>query len=136
MAATPYNPYRTSADLVLGVLAKLGILSPGQRVNPEDFELVNNNLDSLFRKLGALELVYVADPSNIPGEWFSDLVLIIAGETADDFVATGAELAAFIDRGLGGSVNGSPVLGGSAAKSLKIMLRLRPTGQPLPTLSF
>jgi hypothetical protein len=133
----PSQPYRTSADLVLGALSKLQILSPGQRVNPEDFETINQNLDSLFRKLAALELVYVADPANIPAEWFADLVLIVAGESADDFGATGAELDAFINRGLGGSPGGStPVLGGSAAKSLKIMLRGRPTGEPQRTLSY
>jgi hypothetical protein len=130
-----YNPYRTSSDLVLGVLGKLGILSPGQSVSPEDFATISNNLDSLFRKLGALEIVYVADPNNIPGEWFMDLILIVTGEVAEDFGATDAELDRMINRGLGGS-GAVPVGAGAAAQSLKVMLRGRPTGEPLRTESF
>lgn len=130
-----YNPYRTSSDLVLGALGKLGVFSPGQPVSPEDFATISNNLDSLFRKLGALEIVYVADPNNIPGEWFADLVLIVAGESADDFGAVGQELDTMINRGLGGS-GAVPVGAGAAAQSLKVMLRGRPTGEPLRTESF
>lgn len=130
-----YNPYRTSSDLVLGALGKLGVFSPGQSVSPEDFSTISNNLDSLFRKLGALEIVYVSDPNNIPGEWFADLVLIVAGESADDFGAVGQELDTMINRGLGGS-GAVPVGAGAAAQSLKVMLRGRPTGEPLRTESF
>lgn len=130
-----YNPFRTSSDLVLGALGKLGVFSPGQSVSPEDFATISNNLDSIFRKLGALEIVYVADPNNIPGEWFSDLVLIVAGESADDFGAVGQELDTLINRGLGGS-GAVPLGAGTAAQSLKIMLRGRPTGEPLRTESF
>lgn len=132
---TVYNPYRTSSDLVLAALGKLGVLSPGQAVSAEDFATINNNLDSLFRKLGGLEIVYVADPNNIPGEWFADLVLIVAGESADDFGAVGQELDTMINRGLGGS-GAVPVGAGAAAQSLKVMTRLRPTGEPLRTDSF
>lgn len=130
-----YQPFRTSADLVLAALSKLGVVGAGQSVSPEDFEQISTNLDSIFRKLGALEIVYVADPNNIPGEWFSDLVLIVAGESADDFGATGQELDMFINRGLGGS-GAIPVGAGAAAQSLKIQLRARPTGEPLRTESF
>lgn len=132
---TTYNPFRTSSDLVLGALSKLGVFSPGQAVSPEDFSTISNNLDSIFRKLGALEIVYVADPNNIPGEWFMDLVLIVAGESADDFGAVGQELDTMINRGLGGS-GAVPVGAGAAAQSLKIMGRGRPTGEPLRTESF
>lgn len=130
-----YNPFRTSSDLVLGVLGKLGIFSPGQSVSPEDFATISNNLDSIFRKLAGNEIVYVADPNNIPGEWFMDLILIVTGEMAEDFGAVGQELDTFINRGLGGS-GAVPVGAGAAAQSLKIMLRGRPTGEPLRTESF
>lgn len=130
-----YNPFRTSSDLVLGVLGKVGVLSPGQAVSPEDFATVNNNLDSIFRKLAGNEIVYVADPNNIPGEWFMDLVLIVTGEVAEDFGAVDAELDRMINRGLGGS--GAVSVGaGAAAQSLKIQTRGRPTGEPLRTDSF
>jgi hypothetical protein len=130
-----YNPYRTSSDLVLGALSELGVTGAGQSVSPEDFETISGNLDSLFRKLAALEIVYVADPNNIPGEWFMDLVLIVAGENASGFGAVGQELDTFINRGLGGSGQ-VPVGAGAAAQSLKIILLGRPTGEPLRTHSF
>lgn len=130
-----YNPYRTSSDLVLEVLSELGIFSPGQNVSPEDFSTVERNLDSIFRKLGANEIVYVADPNNIPGEWFMDLVLIVAGECASRMGATQQEAGDYINRGLGG-FGSVPVGAGAAAQSLKIQLRGRPTYEPLRTDSF
>lgn len=130
-----YNPYRTSADLVLSVLDELGVTSVGQGVSPEDFDEVNKDLDSIFRKLAGNEIAYVADPNSIPGEWFMDLVLIVAGEKASRFGASGQELDTFINRGLGGSGQ-VPVGAGAAAQSLKVMLRGRPTGEPLRTCSF
>lgn len=115
------NPFLTYSDLILEALANLGVLAAGQTVAPEDFNYVQSRLDSIFRKLGALEIVYVADPSNIPGEWFLDLVAIVAGEVAQKF-GGGPE---FIKLGLG-----VPPGSGAAAQSLKIMLRGRPTGEP------
>lgn len=130
-----YNPFRTSSDLVLGALGELGITGAGQSVSPEDFAEINNDIDGIFRKLAGLEIVYVGDPNNIPGEWFMDLVLIVAGEKASRFGAVGQELDTFINRGLGGS-GAVPVGAGSAVQSLKIIQRGRPTGEPLRTESF
>jgi hypothetical protein len=130
-----YNPFRTSSDLVLGALEELGVLSPGQPISPEDFSTVNNKLDSILRKLAGNEIVYVADPNNIPGEWFSDLVLIVAGECARAMGSSGEEAGEYINRGLGGWGQ-VPVGAGAAAQSLKVMLRGRPTGEPLRTDSF
>jgi hypothetical protein len=79
----PINaPFRSSSDLVLEALKNLGVLSAGNPVDPEDFSWVNEKLDSIYRKLAGLEIVYVADPNNIPGAWFSDLADIVAGECA------------------------------------------------------
>lgn len=129
MVATPIvsQPYRTSSDLILEVLANLGVLAAGQTVAPEDFAYVETRLDSIFRKLAALEIVYAADPNNIPGEWFIDLAAIVAGECAVKFGA-GPE---FVAAGLG-----VPPGSGAAAQSLKIMLRGRPTGEPLRVVCF
>jgi hypothetical protein len=121
------EPFRTSSDLVLKALSNLGVIAAGQTVSPEDFSTVSNQLDSIFRMLGALELVYVADPNNIPGEWFLPLADIVAGVVSTDFGA-GPE---FVKRGLG-----APPLSGLAAMSLKIILRGRPTGEPQRTESF
>jgi hypothetical protein len=128
------QPYRTSTDLVAKVLSILGVVAAGQTVEVEDFETVSQNLDSIFRKLSALELVYVADPNNIPGEWFSDLADIVAGEVCTDFGSSAEDTMRFKAAGLGGGA--IPILSGTAAQSIKIMSRGRPTYEILATESF
>jgi len=86
------SPYRTSSDLVLEALSNLGVLAAGQPVDVEDFNWVNEKLDSIYRKLAGLEICYVPDPNNIPGAWFSDLADIVAGECASKFGLVGQEL--------------------------------------------
>ena len=127
--AKAYQPYRTSEDLVLRVLRKLGVLASGQTVAPEDFSLVADELDSIFRTLAGLELVYVADPTQLPGEWFGDLASIVAGELAADFGASDATTLKQL--GLG-----APAGSGAAALSLKVMTRGRPTYETMRTESF
>lgn len=129
MAST--SPFRTSNDLILEALANIGVLAAGQTVSPEDFNYVNEKLDSIFRKLAALEICDVPDESNIPGEWFSDLADIVAGECVTKF---GGDMN-LINRGIGGWGN-VPVGAGTAAQSLKIINRGRPTGEPLQTESY
>jgi hypothetical protein len=132
----PINaPFRSSSDLVLEALKNLGVLSAGNPVDPEDFSWVNEKLDSIYRKLAGLEIVYVADPNNIPGAWFSDLADIVAGECASKFGIGGQELMDKMNKGLGGS-GGVEIGAGTAAKSLKIMLRGRPTYEPLRFVNY
>lgn len=128
------SPYRTQADLINEALANLGVLSAGQPTDPEDYNYVQEKLDAIVRKLAGLEIVFVPDVNNIPGAWFSDLADIVAGETATKFGMTGQALADLMNKGLGGAVGPAgpvPVGGGSAAKSLKQMMRGRPTGEVL-----
>lgn len=121
--------YRTSTDLVARTLANLGVLAAGQSIDPEDAALVEMELDSLFRKLNALEIVYVSDPLNIPGSWFSDLADIVAGECATKFGAIDPQqYTLLVSRGLG-----NPPGAGIAALSLKQMTRGRPTYEVLQT---
>lgn len=127
----PSTPYYTATDLVTEALANLGVLAAGQTIAPEDFNYVNDRLDAIFRKLGALEIVYVADPSNIPGEFFLDLAAIVAGECATKFGASADFIGPLISAGLG-----SPPGSGTAAISLKIMNRGRPTYEAQRTDSF
>jgi hypothetical protein len=131
----PTQPFRTSADLVQRVLSNLGVVTAGQPVEVEDSDTVSQQLDSIFRKLAALELVYIADANNIPGEWFSDVADIVTGEVATSFGASTEDYVKLVTRGLGGA-GGVPVLAGTAAQSLKLMLRGRPTYEPLRTESF
>ncbi len=127
--------FRTSQDLVNEALANLGVLAAGQAVDPEDFNYVNGKLDSILRKIAALEIAYVPDPQNIPGEWFSDLADIVAGECCTKFGATDSDYVKLINKGLGG-VQGVDVGMGAAAKSLRHMNRGRPSGETLRPLFF
>lgn len=129
------SPYRSSADLVSEALANLGVLAAGQPIDPEDFNWVNEKLDSIYRKLAGLEVVYVADADNIPGAWFSDLADIVAGECASKFGIAGDEYVKLVNKGLGGAA-GVEIGAGTAAKSLKIMNRGRPTYEVLRMQNF
>jgi hypothetical protein len=129
------SPFRSSADLVTEALASLGVLAAGQPIDPEDFNWVNEKLDSIFRKLGGLEVVYVADADNIPGAWFADLADIVAGECASKFGLVGQEFIDKVNKGLGGAA-GVEIGAGTAAKSLKIMNRGSPTYEPLRIMNF
>lgn len=129
------SPFRTSNDLVTEALANMGVLAAGQEISTEDFNYVNEKLDSIFRKLGALEICYVPDPANIPGAWFADLADIVAGDCCTKFAITGVDYVTLVNRGLGGAA-GVAVGAGTAAQSLKIMTRGRPTYEPLQTESF
>lgn len=128
------QPFRTSDDLVLEVLSNLGVFSPGQTVAPEDFSYVEGKLDSIFRMLGGAEVVYVADPDNIPAEWFQPLADIVTGECAKKFGSSGQELGEFMALGMGGGT--VPYLAGRAVMALKIINRGRPTGEQQRTESF
>jgi hypothetical protein len=132
---TPNSPYRTSSDLVLQVLANAGVLAIGQNVDPEDFSNVNNQLDSIIRKLAALEIVYVADINNIPGAWFSDLADIVTGECASSLGIVADEYVKLVNQGLGGAPP-VPIGAGTAAQSLKIMNRGKPTYEALRFVNY
>jgi hypothetical protein len=124
MAAT--SPFRSADEVVLAVLKRTNVLAVGQPVDPEDYALVNDNLEAIYRKIAALEIVYVSDRDNIPAEWFSDLVDIIAGECGSDLGISGQDLSDLVAKGLGG-LGGIDVGAGAAAKSLKMICRGRPT---------
>ena len=129
------SPFRSSTDLVTEALANLGVLSAGNPVDPEDFNWVNEKLDSIFRKLSGLEICYVPDPSNIPGAFFSDLADIVAGECASKFGLVGQEFIDKVNKGLGGAGN-VQIGAGTAAQSLKIMSRGKPTYEPLRFVNY
>lgn len=123
--------YRTSADLAMQALGELGVLAPGQSIDVEDSSLITNNLDSIFRKLAALEICYVPDPNNIPGEWFFSLAKIVASQCAQLFGVGMEDYQKLTQEGLG-----NPPGTGAAAKALKEMRRGRPTYEPLRVSYF
>jgi hypothetical protein len=124
--------FRSSADLITEVLARLGVLAVGQAQDPEDTAYVNALLDSTFRMLAGLEICFVSDPGSIPGEWFSALADIVAGECATKFGSSPDDFRKLKLAGLGlpppdGQGHGS----GAAARSLKAITRGRPTYERL-----
>lgn len=125
--------YRTVNDLISEVLANLGVLSSGQPVDPEDYNYVFSAYDGILRKLAGLEIVTLSsfDTTSIPGAWFMDLASIIAGEVSRKFGYSGQDAAEKMNAGLGGGSPDVPVGSGSAAQSLKQMMRLKPTQEPL-----
>ena len=127
--------YYTSKDLVREALWNLGVISASQTEAPEDYNYVAQRLNAIFRKLGALEIVYIADGGNIPAEWFLDLAAIVAGEVATKFGSGDDYISTLVNGGLGGW-GPVPIGAGTAARSLKIMTRGRPTGEPQRTDSF
>jgi hypothetical protein len=118
--------YRSSTDLITEALARLGVLAVGQAQDPEDTAYVNALLDSTFRMLAGLEICFVADPGNIPGEWFSPLADIIAGECATKFGSSPDDYAKLVKQGLG-----QPKGSGAGAMALKAITRGRYTGERL-----
>ena len=118
--------FRTSADLITESLANLGVLAPGQAQDPDDTAYVSEKLDSILRMLADLEIVYIPDANNIPGQWFSPLADIVASECAMKFGSSPDDFAKLTKKGLG-----EPLGTGAAAMALKAMTRGRPTYEPL-----
>lgn len=125
------GPFRTQNDLITRVLDIVGVLSVGQPIDPEDYAKVANNLDTWARKLAADEIVTIPDVNAIPSVVFEDVAAIMAGLVAPSFGITGQDLADLVGNGLGGNPSGAQPGSGTAAKSLKLMLRARPTYEVL-----
>lgn len=126
--------YRTRQDLVLEALANLGVLSPGQPTDADDYSYVDEKLDSIMRLLAGLAIVYVPDLSQIPGVYFSPLADIVAGECCTKFGVTADDFITLTNKGLGGATGpmGAVQLGaGTGAMALKALTRGRPTGEVL-----
>lgn len=130
------GPFRTQNDLITRVLDIVGVLSVGQSIDPEDYAKVANNLDTWARKLAADEIVTIPDVNAIPSVVFEDVAAIMAGLVAPSFGITGQDLADLVGNGLGGNPSGAQPGSGTAAKSLKLMLRARPTYEVLRSEFF
>jgi hypothetical protein len=118
--------FRSQADLITETLARLGVLAVGQSQDPEDTAYVAALLDSTFRMLAGLEIVFVPDQNNIPGEWFSALADIVAGECATKFGSSPDDYAKLVKQGLG-----QPKGSGAGAMALKAITRGKPTYERL-----
>ena len=118
------SQYRTRSDLVTEALESLGVLAAGQTPEIEDTTRVDEKIPAILADLAGREIVYVADPDNIPEAWFSALADIVAYECRIKFgVSQEAEVTL---------ANANQ----EAIAKLKVMLRGRPTYEPLRALYF
>lgn len=132
-------PFYTRQELIVEALAKIGALSPGQPVDPEDLNYVNGAAPAIMSLLGALEIVDVPDLDSIPEIYFVSLAAILAGECATKFGVTAEDYIVLKNAGLGGAGMGPnkvEVGDGEAAKALKQIRRLKPTGQTVKSHYF
>ena len=131
------GPYRTQQDLITEVLANLGVLAAGQAQDPEDIGYVAEKLDSIYRTLAGLEIVYVPDPNNIPSIYFAPLADIVAGEVCTKFGVMPEDFQKLKLAGLGlPPPAGNGIGSGAAAMALKQMGRGKPTYERLATEYF
>lgn len=115
---------RTQADLITQILVELGVVPEGMAAEAEDIARVQGNLPSLFEQIAGREIVYVADPQNIPGAWFNSLAVVCAYEMRNIFGLSGESLAKLKDANF------------EAIGYLKAMNRGRPTYETLRTVTF
>jgi hypothetical protein len=130
--------YRTRSDLVTGILAKLGVVPSNQPPDLEDVQYVDAEIESIFRKLEGIELVFVADRGqpgpaggNIPAALYDDLTSIGAELVSPKFGISADDTAKLVARGLG-----IPPGSGAAAMSIHKIMRGRYTGETLRTDYF
>lgn len=123
--------YRTTTDLINQALKNLGVLAAGNAADPEDYATVSENVDPLIRTLASLDICYIGDPANIPGELFLPLADVLADVCSSKFGSTPDDRADLNRKGLG-----TPPGTGTAAMMLRQINRGRPTYEVLRTQSF
>jgi hypothetical protein len=121
----------TRKDLVLEALDILGVVPNGQPAEAEDVDKVDDRVPSTMAKLAALEIVQVGDVEAVPEEWFDDLAAILANTCMAKFGCTLDDQQKLTSNGWG-----LPAGTGAACLSLKVMTRLKPTGEILKTDYF
>ena len=77
--------YRTQTDLINQALKNLGVLAAGNAADPEDIGFVEENVDPMIRTLASLDICYIGDPDQIPGELFLPLAAVLADLSVSKF---------------------------------------------------
>jgi hypothetical protein len=125
--------YYTSTDLITEALASIGALSPGQPTDVEDFSYVAGRIGSILSLIDGLDIVQIPDVENIPAAYFAPLSDIVAGECCMKFGVSTEDYTNLKLNGLGGVPNPQGKMvepgDGAAAKVLKQLRRLQPTGE-------
>ncbi len=128
--------YRSQTDLINETLKNLGVFSAGNAPDPEDVNYVLEKVDPTIRLLAALDVCFIGDPNNIPGELFSPLADVLAGECASKFGSTPDDRVSLAAKGLGGPPSQVPYGAGSGALALRQMNRGKPTYERARVESF
>lgn len=123
--------YRTQNDLINETLKNLGVLSAGNAADPQDFAYVQEKVDPVIRMLASLDVCYIGDPDNIPGELFSALADVLADQCSSKFGSTPDDRAALNQKGLG-----TPPGTGAGAMILRQINRGRPTYEVARMMQF
>ena len=76
---------KTREQLVNEALKNLQVVGAGQEPDDEDYDEVDDKVESLVAQLAADEVCDVADLSEIPAEWFDALAELLANSCATKF---------------------------------------------------
>lgn len=76
---------KTSDELILRALTKVGVVSQGQTPTNDDRELVADQINPLLEQLARMDVVYIPDPDNIDESVFLPLALRLALQIGSDF---------------------------------------------------
>ena len=83
----------TRADLIERVLQNLGVWQAGQDLPPEDYRVVDQNLERHLAAMAKARVYIVEDPENIDDSAMTEVANYIAHEYAGVFGIAGEELA-------------------------------------------
>ena len=81
------------SELIERVLKNLGTWQAGQDLAPEDFHVVDQDLDRHLAAMAKLDVYVVDDSNNIPDEAVTEVANYLAHEYAGVFGIAGEELA-------------------------------------------
>ena len=83
----------TRADLISRVLKNLGVWQAGQDLPPEDYRVVDEDLERHLAAMAAGDVVLVEDVNQIPDQAVTEIANYLANEYATVFGVAGEELA-------------------------------------------
>ena len=83
----------TRADLIERVLQNLGVWQAGQDLPPEDYRIVDQNLERHLAAMSKADVYQVDDANNVADEAMTEIASYLANEYAPVFGIAGEELA-------------------------------------------
>jgi hypothetical protein len=89
----------TRADLIERVLQNLGVWQAGQDLPPEDYRVVDQNLERHLAAMAKGNVYIVDDANNIPDEAMTEVAAYLTMEYSPVFGIAGEELADIMRRG-------------------------------------